>query len=295
MKISILGRGAFGEAICQLLSENGFKPTFADKGQYIQDGADVVFLCVPLQSLREALEFNKEKFLSETIFVNCSKGIEKKTLKLPFEIVEEIVGRKKYCSLAGLSFAEEIKNERPTIVSLGCEDGVVAETIKKIIQTPYFEVETTKYFQAVELAGAIKNVYAILCGFSDGLGFGSNTKSKIVISAVKEYEMLAEKMGFKYETLALPGIIGDFVLTCVSPQSRNYKFGLNLSKMSPAEALKNSGTTIEGYQTNFSLGLLAEKHNIRPDWAFLADFVIEKGVGVKDFFAGKVATKIDSV
>ncbi|TSD02766.1 MAG: glycerol-3-phosphate dehydrogenase (NAD(P)+) [Parcubacteria group bacterium Athens0714_16] len=283
--ISILGYGELGKAIGSLLNENKIGFSHADAGEKIQNKSTVVFICVPANFIREALEFNKNSFDEETIFVNCSKGLEQKTGYLPFQIVDEIIGTKNYNTMVGLSFAKEIIEKQPTLITLGYSDKINSETIKELVRTKYFSVEETPHYKSLELASIMKNAYAILCGFSDGLNFGTNTKSKIVTLALREYETLANKMEFEYDTLALSGIIGDFVFTCSTKQSRNYSFGFDLSKMSVEDVRKKyEEKTIEGQNTIKSILELANKHKIKLIIAELTNSVIENGSDFKEDF-----------
>ena len=130
----------------------------------------------------------------------------------------------------------------------------------------------------------MKNVYAIICGCAHGLGFGANTRAELITLALKEYALIAKAMNFPYNTLALPGIVGDLVLTCSSPQSRNYTFGFNSATMLPREALLKSGKTIEGYHTSFTIHELSKKCRVQLRLAHVAHTIAEKGKEAdKDF------------
>jgi len=284
-KVSILGYGELGKAIGFLLSENKIEFSHADVGEKIQKETEIVFLCVPVAFLREALIFNKENFNPETIFVNCSKGIESGTGFLPFQIVEEVIGVRNYNTMVGLSFADEIIQKQPTLMTLGYSDKISLDTIKETVQTKYFRIEETPHYKSLELASAMKNIYAIICGYADGLGFKTNTKSKIITLALKEYETLAKEMKFEYDTLALSGIVGDFVFTCFSSQSRNYSFGLDLAKMPIEDVIeKHKKQTIEGYNTIKSILVLIDKYKTQLILVNLLNNIIEKGLNFKQDF-----------
>lgn len=291
--ISILGYGELGKAIGSLLAENKIEFSHTDAGEKIQNKSDVVFICVPANFIREALEFNKSSFDEETIFVNCSKGLEQKTWYLPFQITEEVIGTKNYNTMVGLSFAKEIIDKQPTLITLGYSDKINSETIKELVRTNYFSVEETPHYKSLELSSVMKNAYAILCGFSDGLNFGTNTKSKIVILALREYEILAKKMEFEYDTLALSGIIGDFVFTCSTKQSRNYSFGFDLSKMMVEDVRKKyEGKTIEGQNTIKSILELANKYEMKLIVAEMVNNTIEKGIDFKEDFKNLIGVVV---
>lgn len=260
MKIGILGRGRFGSAIASLLQFNGQEFEVIDVGEHFSEKIDLVFLAVPVQLMKRAIEERKNSFSKNTVFVNCSKGVERESLMFPHQIIEKVLGKVEYCSLLGPSFAEEILEKKPTVFNLGCLDEDVAHNIRKIISTPYLFVQEVFFYKSLELSSAMKNVYAIACGFSKGLDMGDNTSALLITEALKEFELLANAIGFDYQTLSLPAIVGDLVLTCSSPKSRNYSFGLSLAKGEINEP--SSGGTVEGFHTVESLIGLAKKNKV---------------------------------
>lgn len=247
MRIYIIGNGAWGSTIGTLLSQNNYKFSFWRKGGRIEDGA-ILIMAIPTQAIREVL--GKTGKVKNVTYINCAKGIEKKSHKLPYEIATEILGKHiKYFSLIGPSFAQEVKDKMPTLVNLGYTKKKGAEDIRKLFQTHYFRVRLTNGVNALELASAFKNVYAIACGAADGLGFGTNTRVKLILIAIEEFYRLSKKLGYSIDRRALPGTIGDLILTCNSEESRNFSFGKLLPKYKSEEALKKIGETVEGYYT----------------------------------------------
>ncbi len=137
----------------------------------------------------------------------------------------------------------------PTLVNLGYRDKDKAQEIKKLFQTDYFRVKVTCGIRSLELAAAFKNIYAIACGVTDGLGFGMNTRVKIMCLAMDEFNKLRTKLDYKIDDSALPATIGDLILTCNSSESRNFSFGKLLVNNSPEKALKKIKQIVEGYYT----------------------------------------------
>jgi glycerol-3-phosphate dehydrogenase (NAD(P)+) len=261
--ITIIGEGAWGKALSTLFKKNKQEFIFWDKKTKI-DPSNVVLLTLPTQAIRDVLETNKEN-LRESVIINASKGIELKTYLLPFQITREVLGEKiKYFSLIGPSFASGLEKETPTMVNLGSfsEDKTFNESIKAFFQTDYFRVTLSASVQALELSGALKNVYAISCGIADGLNFSANTKANLIALAYMEIEKLCQKLNYKLCVDALESVLGDLILTCSSQESRNFQFGKLLTQVSVVEALKEVNSTVEGCDSSFAIPQFCHKNNI---------------------------------
>lgn len=257
MKISILGDGVWGTALSKILTSNSHEVVFWDKKTQI-DPLDCVVIAIPAQVIRSVFR-NYGRNLGKAVIINSAKGIEKGSQKIPSEIVKELLGTDiEYFTLIGPSFAQEVEHKMPTLVNLGGSNGKTQE-ICNLFETDYFRVRPTKSVEALELAGALKNVYAIACGIADGLGFETNTRAKLITIAYEEFRRLAENLKYEMDENARPGILGDLVLTCSSIKSRNFSFGRNLVRYSVKESMKKIGSTIEGYNTAFSILHFSEK------------------------------------
>lgn len=271
--ITILGRGAWGSALASVLRANNREFVMWDRKSEIEPNG-IVIMAIPTQAIREVLTNNKEN-LKNCVIVNTSKGIEKGTHKLPFQIAHEVLGEKiKYLSLFGPSFAVEVEEKLPTLLNLASinNDRKLSEEIKKIFETNYFRIRIAGSSQALELSGALKNIYAILCGISEGLGFFFNTRSQLIGHAYKETINLCKGFGYKVDSQAMECIMGDLVLTCSSLESRNFRFGKYLVKLSVDDALQQVASTVEGRNNIFSVPYLTEKSGV--DLPF-AKFVYE--------------------
>ena len=257
MRINILGNGAWGTALGKLLTANGHEITFWKKKEQI-DPADFVVIALPTQAIRSVFK-NYGRNLRKAVIVNSSKGIEKGSHQIPSQIVKELLGTKiEYFTLIGPSFAQEVNLKMPTLVNLGGRNSKTQQ-ICDLFKTDYFRVRPTKTVEALELAGALKNVYAIACGMADGLGFKINTRAKLITIAYEEFRKLALSLNYEIDDEARPGILGDLVLTCSSPESRNFSFGKNLIKYCVKESIKKINSTVEGYNTAFSVLYFSEK------------------------------------
>ncbi len=269
MEVTILGKGSWGNAIASVFKENRHTVTFWSSDQEITSGS-IVFSAIPTQSLREVLLQIGNPL--DLIFINGAKGIEKETHLLPCQIVNEVLKNVNYLTLMGPSFAEEVEKKMPTLVNLGYRDSESAKKIKSLLQTDYFRIRLTKSVRALELSAAFKNIYAIASGISEGLGYKTNTRVKLILLAIEEVSLLQKKLGFKVDQNALPATFGDLVLTCSSSESRNYSFGKLLVKNSPQESLQIVGETVEGYFTVNSLPYFEKNTKVHLP---LARFVYE--------------------
>ena len=273
MKVAIVGNGTWGRALYSVLSENSANVVFVTK-QSLKSKLntvkiDVLVLAVPTQAIREVLE--KIGNIGNMIVVNCAKGIERGTHKFPFQIVSEKGGKKeKYFSLIGPSFAGELENKMPTVVNLGHNsEKKYINLVKKLFETECLEIKVVHGIAALELAGAFKNIYAIACGLTTGLGFGMNTRVKVILAALREIHNLMKNLKFRIEDETIPGILGDLILTCNSTESRNYSFGKLIVNFSAEEALRKI-TTVEGFYTSDSVAYFEKIGNMKLP---LADMV----------------------
>lgn len=257
MKINILGNGVWGTALGKLLVVNGHEVSFWNKREQIKP-LDAVVIAIPAQAIRSVIK-NYGRNLEEAIIINSAKGIEKKSHQIPSQIIREILGKDtKYFTLIGPSFAQEVNQKMPTLVNLGGPSGRTQQ-ICDLFETDYFRVRPTRSIEALELAGALKNVYAIACGIAEGLGFEGNTRAKLITVAYEEFQRLSQSLNYEVDEKAKPGILGDLVLTCSSTESRNFSFGKNLAKYSVKDSIKKVDSTIEGYNTVFSVLHFSEK------------------------------------
>ena len=271
--VTILGEGAWGHALASLLEENKKEYVFWDRKSPI-DSKSMVIIAVPTQAIREVLTKNKS-YLKNATIINTAKGVEKDTNRLPFEIAKEILGNNiKYSALLGASFASEVELKMPTLVNLCClEDGeTICPIVRAYFQTDYFRVRLTESVQAIELAGALKNIYAIACGIAQGLGFGENTRAQMVALAYEETISLCRALKYKVVDKAVEGIMGDLVLTCGGISSRNFRFGKLIAKLKVSDGLKQIGSTVEGYNNVFSVPFFKKKSGFDLK---LADFVYQ--------------------
>lgn len=196
--------------------------------------------------------------------VSVSKGIENNSLKRMSEVIAEaepkLAGR--VAVLAGPSHAEEVARSLPTaVVAAGPDD--LREKLVEVFNADHLRVYTNPDFIGVELCGALKNVFAVACGISDGLGFGDNTKAALMTRGLNEMVRLGVSEGAQVITfLGLAGL-GDLIVTCTSRHSRNRSLGEKLGQgRTTAQALAEMTMVAEGYPTSKSAQQLADRHKL---------------------------------
>jgi len=271
MKIIILGNGKWGTALASLLSENKKEFKFWELGTEISDNS-IIVNCLPTQVIRKVLQTHGKK-LKNFIFINGAKGIEQKTHKIPYEITSDVLGSNiDYFTLIGPGFAQEIVDKMPTLVNIGYINAKNSKLVQDLFQTAYFRIRLVKEIKALEIAGGFKNVYAIACGIADGLGYGANTKTKLILVAIEEFYAFSESMRMNINKEMLAGTIGDLILTCTSIESRNFSFGQILAKKTVKDALAEIGQTVEGFTTVDSIPYFEKASNLKLK---LAHFVYD--------------------
>jgi glycerol-3-phosphate dehydrogenase (NAD(P)+) len=228
---------------------------------------NVLLMVIPTPFVGRTVSQITDACADDAILVSCTKGILNDTLETPNHILkrvlpEQLHGRLAY--LSGPSFAAEVAREIPTAVTIASEDDAVAQRVQEMLSTPRFRCYRTHDVIGVELGGALKNVLAIACGISDGLGFGSNGRAALVTRGLDEITRLAVASGASPLTLAGLAGIGDIVLTCTGDLSRNRTVGIRLGKGEKLEDITATmkGAVAEGVLTSRSAHHLAQKMGI---------------------------------
>ncbi|OQX52294.1 MAG: hypothetical protein B5M54_09085 [Candidatus Aminicenantes bacterium 4484_214] len=228
--------------------------------------SDFVFVAVPSAYCRSIYEEMEPNLSSSHTVISLTKGIEQSTLKRMTQIMEEIFlppHRPNLAVLSGPSFAVEVARRHPTAVVVAAEDIRVAKTIQHLIFGPHFRVYASNDVIGVEMAGALKNVIAIAAGISDGLEFGHNARAALVTRGLAEISRLGERMGAQAKTFAGLAGMGDLVLTCNGPLSRNHYVGYEIGKGKKLnEVLAEMKMVAEGVPTTISTLELAHKWQV---------------------------------
>jgi glycerol-3-phosphate dehydrogenase (NAD(P)+) len=190
-------------------------------------GADLVILAVPAQATRAALTALGN--LGEPV-VLTAKGLEHGTLKRQSEILAEIAPAAVPFVLSGPSFAVDVAAGRPTAVTLAGEADIGTEAVAAALAGPSFRLYAARDVIGVELAGALKNVYALAAGAVEGANLGASARAGLIARAYAELSRLIAALGGQVETMGGLAGLGDLTLSCTSAQSRNYRHGMALGK-----------------------------------------------------------------
>jgi glycerol-3-phosphate dehydrogenase (NAD(P)+) len=236
----------------------------ADAGQALE-GAGIVVLAVPSQSLRENLEGWNPLLPDDATLLSLMKGVELGTTKRMSEVICEVTGAgpDRVAALSGPNLAREIAEEQPAATVIACSDTARAEALQAACHTPYFRPYTNPDLIGCELGGAVKNVIALAVGMAEGLGFGDNTRASLITRGLAETARLGMELGAELTTFAGLAGLGDLVATCSSPLSRNRTFGEKLGQgMSVEEVQHSTRQTAEGVKSCRSVFDLARAHDV---------------------------------
>jgi glycerol-3-phosphate dehydrogenase (NAD(P)+) len=292
--ISVIGAGSWGTTLACLLSQKGYEVTLwvhereladiidrtrinstylpeipiPDTVRITNDVGDAVkkarylLNAVPAQYTRSVFQEAASHIKEKNLIVSASKGIERGSLLTVSSILKEITNQP-VAVLSGPSFAKEVIKKLPTAVTIATDiknDGLI---LQEIFNINNFRVYTHDDIIGAELGGALKNVMAIAAGIADSLGLGNNARASLITRGLVEMTRLGVAMGAKERTFSGLSGIGDLVLTCTSPLSRNYTVGTKLGQgMKLREILNQTKSVAEGVTTAESAYELSKKYNI---------------------------------
>ncbi|MEO5753899.1 MAG: NAD(P)H-dependent glycerol-3-phosphate dehydrogenase [Chthoniobacterales bacterium] len=214
-------------------------------------GAGVIVFVTPSVALREVASFLREELKSDsTILMSCTKGIEHGTGLRMSEILAEKFPRNPVAVLSGPNLAVEVARGLPSATVLGCSDRAIAEELQNTLGSSHFRVYSSDETVGIELGGALKNIFAIPAGVSDGFGFGDNSKAALVTRSLAELMRVGVAMGGDVRTFQGLSGAGDLIATCFSRHSRNRQLGEQLGKgKSLTEIMAGTKTVAEGIPT----------------------------------------------
>lgn len=290
-RIGYLGAGTWGFALASLLANKGHEviswtrdPSFAKGLQELRchpklprvwapnniyftsdlheaiTGVDMVIESITASGIRPLFTEIAPK-LSVPI-VLTSKGIERGTHLLLPEVLEEITSCP-VAVLSGPSHAEEVVQNLPTSIVSSSKEAWLMKEVQELFGTPTFRIYPNSDLLGVCFGAAMKNIIAIACGMSDGLGSGDNAKASLLTRGLHEMRKLARVKGALPETLNGLSGLGDLVVTCMSHHSRNYRLGRLIAEgFSPEGAKQKIGMAVEGIYTCAAAKELASSHDI---------------------------------
>lgn len=225
---------------------------------------DLIVLAIPSGYLRRVLKRVKRiKEYNNKIYLSVIKGIEPNTLMRMSEVIYEELGKIELAILSGPTIAYEVARKIPTTAVIASENKTLRQKLQSIFMNQYFRIYTNEDVVGVELGGSLKNVIAIACGISDGLGFGSNTKAALLARGLAEITRLGVKMGAKPHTFSGISGLGDLVTTCFSPYSRNRSVGEQIGRgKTLKQILEKMQMVAEGISTAKSAYQLSQKYKV---------------------------------
>ncbi len=289
MPVAVLGGGSFGTVLANLMAEKGVSVRLwmrnpeavaevnesSHNGHYLPgvtlapslkattdlsealDGVQAVFIAIPSSAFRDVLRQAVPLLKPEQILVSTTKGIEAGTFCLMSQIIQQECPDAAFGVLSGPNLAKEIAAKHLTATVIASTDERVREGVQALLHTSYFRVYASSDTYGVELGGTLKNIYAIAAGLSAALGMGENTKSMLMTRSLAEMSRFAVSLGANpFTFLGLAGV-GDLIVTCMSPLSRNYRVGFALGEgKTLQQAVDALGEVAEGVNT---LRLVKEK------------------------------------
>ena len=277
-KIGVIGAGAWGTALAQVLSEGqgefllwGREPEVIDQinrthenisflpGHRLRNNilatqdwdkmaaCDVLLLVTPAQHLRATLQTLPD---CGAALILCCKGIEARSRLLLSEVAKIVRPDNDLAVLSGPTFAHEVAQGLPTALTLACESETLWKRLNPLIAKTSFRPYYSDDVVGAEIGGAVKNVLAIGCGVVDGAGLGQNARASLISRGFAEMLRYGAARGARADTLAGLCGLGDLVLTCSSTSSRNFSLGRGLGEGQSAETLLSDRTTVaEGAST----------------------------------------------
>ena len=261
-RVAVLGGGSFGTAIANMVATNEVPVTLwmrseenaqkvVQKGENaaylpgyklnaslkisadlndVVSSADVIFFAVPSSSFRGLASAVQDIVKPGAFLISTAKCIEPDSFMLPSQILEEQLPQCEIGVISGPNLAAEIAQYQITATVVASENTDLCDTVQGLLVSKYFRVYANQDRYGVELAGALKNIYAIVAGIAESLNAGQNTKSVVLTRSLAEMSRFAAKLGANPLTfLGLSGV-GDLYVTCTSPLSRNFRVGLALGQ-----------------------------------------------------------------
>lgn len=324
--VGVIGAGAWGTALAQVAARAGLDVTLwarepevvasvaerAENSLFLPGvaldpairavgdvaalaAADMILAVAPAQHLRSALTAFAPHARPGLPVVLCAKGVEQGSLKLMTQVLAEAAPSASPAVLSGPSFAGEVARGLPTAVTLACGDDLCAERIASALATPTFRPYLSTDLIGAEAGGAVKNVLAIACGIVEGRGLGRSAHAALITRGFAEMTRLAVALGAEAETVAGLCGLGDLVLTCSSPQSRNMSVGLALGRGETLQqALAGKLSVAEGVASAPAVRDLARREGVEMPICEAVAAMLAGEVAVDDAIAGLLARPLKS-
>ncbi len=285
-QVGVIGAGAWGTALAILANRAGSRTTLwtrnaqviesihdrRENAQYLPDqfidpaitvtddqsfvsACDLLVLTIPAQSMRAVAISLSDAVPADLPIIVATKGIERGSLMLMSEVIQSILPHNPYAILSGPNFAHAAASGQPTATTLATRHSSLAEKVSFAMGGKYFRMYMSDDPISTQIGGAVKNVLAIACGIVAGRGLGENARAALITRGLVEITRLAKAKGGREDTLMGLSGLGDIMLSCSSPTSRNYALGVAIGQGSK----QHSGQLTEGVATAESVTQLAHK------------------------------------
>jgi len=234
----------------------------SDNLEEITSGSYLTLLAVPSFAVREICQ--KISGLTFSALLMISKGMEKNTSLLPFQVAEEVLGKIDILHLTGAGYGKEVHKKIPATEALACRDENLLKEIKSLFETDWLTIKTSTDLLGTQLAGALKNVMVIGIGLAESEKESPEIRTKLIEEGVQEMIKLGKVMGAKKETFWGPAGKGDLEISA-DPLSRNYRLGQSLLEKGldkVQKELQEKGITVEGFHTAWATHQLAKKYGL---------------------------------
>ncbi|WP_298127737.1 NAD(P)H-dependent glycerol-3-phosphate dehydrogenase [Brevundimonas sp.] len=277
----VIGGGAWGTALAQVCARAGLAVTLQAREAEVVEGVnaahenaaflpgvaldpairatgdmadlaacDLILAVPPAQHLRTTMTAFAPHARPGVPVVLCAKGVERGSLALMTDVLAQVLPEAPAAVLSGPSFAAEVARGLPTAVTLACADAALGEALMQALSSSAFRPYLADDLIGAEVGGAVKNVLAIACGVSEGMSLGRSAHAALITRGFVEMTRLGVALGGRAETVAGLCGLGDLVLTCSSPQSRNMSLGLALGQgQTVAQALAGKRSVAEGLES----------------------------------------------
>lgn len=293
-RVCVIGAGSYGTALAAHLARSGCATTLwardaklvaqmrtsAENARYLPElalpetlnysdnaalslaGASDVLIAVPSSGFEHSLQQIEQNCRADCGVVWACKGLQQQTGRFLSDVLVEKLGpARDHAVISGPTFARELAQGLPTALTVAANSTGYANRVSELLHSPRFRAYISDDIRGVQLGGALKNVYAIAAGISDGLGFGANARVALITRGLAEMRRLGEKLGADSQTLTGLSGTGDLILTCTDDQSRNRRFGLALaSGLTVSAALEKIGQSVEGVAATSAAYGLSRRH-----------------------------------
>ena len=306
-KVTVLGAGAWGTTMAQVLSDGGHDVLLWGRNsqlvkeineshtnqKYLQNHvlptqlkatediskafahSSIIVLAIPAQSLREALIQWKSFFKPDSLIISTVKGIELSSELRMTEVIVDVLGTAHYAIITGPNLADELILRQPAGAVAAAPTLEIATAVQELFSTPYYRVYASTDVVGCELAGAMKSIIALAVGMSIGMGYGENTQAMLITRGLNEVARIAAAHGA--DPLSAAGLagMGDLVASCGSALSRNRTFGEALGRTGSMQDAKNQvAKTVEGVASSSAVIEIAHRVGVEvPVIEAVADVV----------------------